>query len=243
MSRSLARFVDILDCFSAQRPSASMTEIAELTGLDKSTAHRLLSAMEAAQILRRDAGSKRYALGAKIMEWGATAVEGIDLHSLADPWLRRLNQETQQTVELYLRDHDQRIRIAGYESPQPIRLVHPIGFTLPITRGAGGKVTLAALPAPESRALIEADDELPPAERELLISELLAVRKRGYAVDVTYQMPGALSLAAAIRDRAGTPVATIVVSWLSTPNDHHFVEQFAESVLAAAHEISQAFGA
>lgn len=243
MSRSLNRIVDILNCFSVQRPSFSLTEIAHLTGLDKSTAHRILSSMEASGVLRRDAGSKQYALGAKIMEWGRIAVECIDLHALADPVLRRLNLDTQQTVELYLRDRDRRIRVAGYDSPRPIRLVHPVGFTLPITRGAGGKATLAALPEAEAVALIAADRDLSVMEREGLLADLPATRERGYVVDVTQQMPGALSMAAAVCDRTGMPVATIVISWPSGPHDDEYVVCYADLLVPASRELSRALGA
>jgi DNA-binding IclR family transcriptional regulator len=235
--------VDILDCFTAQQSSLQLAEIAGMSGLDPATTLRFLRALEDERLVRRDPQSKRYALGAKLVQWGALALDSFDLRAVADPILRCLNAATQETVALFLRDGDRRVCVMTYESPHAIRHVLPVGAQLRITQAAGGRAALAALPPDEAAALIDADAQLTACERRAIHEELPLIRARGYAFGIRLMTPSAWSLAAPIFDRNAAAFATLVISGPESRIDAAVVEQYVGHLLPAAAELSRALGA
>jgi DNA-binding IclR family transcriptional regulator len=243
MSQALDRFVAILNVFSAQRPSVSLAEVTVATGLDKSTVHRLLGALDGHQLVHRDPVTKRYRLGSALLIWGALAAESIDVRQAADPVMRRLHAETQETIALFIRDGARRICIASYASPEPIRHVLPVGTSMPVTRAAGGQVTLAAMPEDEARALLVADADLTDEGRERILAELPDVRARGWAFSLRHFTANSWSVAAPVYDHNGALAATLIVSGPIGRLSDEAIERYTRQLVPAAREVSTALGA
>lgn len=165
MSRALRRIVGILDRFSAQRTSLSPAEVADLAGPGRATAFRFLGAREQEHLVRRDQVTTCYALGSKLMRWGAMALGSVDARAAADPIMYRLNRETEETIGLNIRDGNQRICVATYESRHPVRYVLLLGNTPRIAQAAGDHAMLAARPEVEATMLVESDPLLGDADR------------------------------------------------------------------------------
>jgi DNA-binding IclR family transcriptional regulator len=68
--QALERALDILDCFSFQKRELSLSEVVYLTGLNKTTAKRLISNLTARGYLQQDPQSKTYQLGMRLFELG-----------------------------------------------------------------------------------------------------------------------------------------------------------------------------
>ena len=243
MIRALDRVSTILDCFSQSGPSLSAAEIADRSGLDRATTLRFLRAMEQRRMVRRDPFTKRYSPGSRLIQWGMVAASSIDVRIVAEPVMQRLNEQTGETIALYVRAGDRRVCVASRESPHEIRHVLPIGNTLRMAEAAGGHAMLAALPETEARQLIADDPELTESERELLPRELLAIRERGYALGIRLMTPHAWSMGAPILDRTGGPVAVLVISGPDVRISDEIAEQHGKLLVPAAREISEALGA
>jgi IclR family transcriptional regulator, KDG regulon repressor len=243
MSRSLERITAILDCFADSRTGLTAAEIADQSGLDRATALRFLGAMEEHRMVRRDPFSKRYSPGPRLIQWGTVATESIDVRIIAEPILQRLNRETEETIALYVRDGDRRICVATRQSPHEIRHVLYVGNTLRMAQAAGGHVILAGMPDEEARAILERDECLSESERVCLLNEIPRIRERGYAIGVRMMTPHAWSIAAPIFDRAGEPIATLVVSGPDVRINDEIAERHARHLVPAAQEISEALGA
>src|SRR5439155_23359084 len=78
--KSLLKVVSILEAFSTARRAMSLAEIAETSGLPRSTAHRLAASMRELGLLDQDGQRDRYRLGIKLFELGNTALANMDLH-------------------------------------------------------------------------------------------------------------------------------------------------------------------
>ena len=101
------RAVEILNCFSFDHPNLSVTEIAARTGLHKSTAHRILMALEYNGLIRQTPETGHYHLGVKLFGLGNQAVARLSLRDAAKPYLIRLMEETKETVHLAVLDEGQ----------------------------------------------------------------------------------------------------------------------------------------
>lgn len=243
MTRTLDRIVDIIDCFSRDRTNASLAEIAELTGLDRATTHRFLSSLERRRVLRRDPETKRFSLGSKLIQWGALAIDGIDVRAAAAGTMRRLQQETGETVALYVCDGTERTCVATLESSERIRHVLPLGSRLRLTQAAGGRALLAAMQPDAARQIIADATDLTRAEREDILRDLPVIRERGYAVGVRLMTPHAWSIAAPIIDRSGEPVAALIIAGPDSQLTEELIDRHGALLRSAAVEVSGTIGA
>src|SRR5215211_9534250 len=92
----------VLDLFTLERPSWSVTEIARELDLPTATAHRIVRALEDRSYLARS--DMRYRLGYATLELGRRAVASVDLRTRLGPVLRELAQAAGETALLTVYD-------------------------------------------------------------------------------------------------------------------------------------------
>lgn len=209
--RAVERALDILLCFTTDS-DLPMTEIAERVGLHKSTVHRMLATLEDKGFLERDRSSERYRLGMRIWELSAHRSRSGDPAVICLPEMERLRDTLGETVSLYVRDGNERIRIQAVQSNQAIRRVAPVGVRLPLYVGASSKV-LIAFAEPSLAQLMMAAESLPPSiDAQSFREQLEEIRRNGYATSMEEREPGAAAVSAPVFDRSGRLAAALSVS-------------------------------
>jgi DNA-binding IclR family transcriptional regulator len=213
--------------FLAEGGSASLAEVVEGTGLPRSTAYRLLSALEAHHLVGRWDG--RYSLGLRLLGWGNRAV-GLDLTAAARPVLAALSNETGESTQLYVREGDSRVCVASVErAGGGLRDTVPVGAVLPLGRGSGGKVLLAWAEDEERLSGMDA-------------AELVGIRSQGWAESVAEREVGVASVSAPVFGPEGRLRAAVCASGPISRLGERPGERLAEPVVAAAREIEGALG-
>ncbi len=168
----------------------TLRSLAEVSGLPRPTAHRLLVALESHGMVARDAGGGAFRLGPRLTELAARAGGGLELGSLAAPLLGRLHERTGESVQLYVRSGDRRLCIAARDASTGLRDSVPVGALLPLDAGSGGKVLLAWSDDAERFPAVPA-------------AELAAVRRRGWAASIAEREAGVASVSAPVLAGAG----------------------------------------
>src|SRR5258708_38600762 len=144
--KSLPKVVSILDAFSTSRRSMSLAEIADATGLPRSTAHRLAASMRELGLLDQDWHRDRYRLGIKLFGFGTTALANMDLHREAHPFVDALSRISGQPVNLAMFDGRQAVVTHRVSAPSgtPLTLIEaaPVHCT-----GTGKAILAFQLPA------------------------------------------------------------------------------------------------
>ncbi|MBM7567995.1 IclR family transcriptional regulator [Paenibacillus sacheonensis] len=234
--RAVERALDLLLCFTTRREWA-MTELAEQVGLHKSTVHRMLATLEQRGFVARDSASDRYRLGLRIWELSANMSGADDPAVIGLPEMERLRDLLGETVSLYLRDGNERIRIQAVQSIQAIRRVAPIGARLPLYVGASSKVLIAF----EEPAVVEEllqDESWPPAfDRKQYREQFGEWRRLGYATSVEEREQGAAAVAAPIFSRMGKLVAALSVSGPANRLTPEKMREQAPAVMEAANRL------
>lgn len=128
----LDKVLRLLDVVEYSQP-ISLQELVDLIGLPRTTAYRLLTALEAHGFIRRDDGG-RYITGSRF----ATA----SLLQVTPPILSALTTETGESTQLFVRRGNQRLCLVSIESPAELRTIVPVGALLPLDKGSGGRVLL-----------------------------------------------------------------------------------------------------
>lgn len=126
---------------SVERRPCSLAEVVAATGLSRPTAHRLAVALEAHGLLRRD-GDGRFCLGLRLIALGHEAAEALPVWAAARPTLAWLLGETEESVQLFVRDGAERVCVESLESTRELRTIVPVGARLPLTAGSAARVLL-----------------------------------------------------------------------------------------------------
>jgi IclR family transcriptional regulator, acetate operon repressor len=184
-------------------------------GIARSTAHRLLS-----MLVYRDFAVKtddhRYlpgpALSAPPLRPGPTQ----RLRRALRPHMTALRDRVEETVNLTVRRGAQSRFLDTVECRQLLRVTDRQGMILPAWQTSGGKVLLAELPDAQLTAVLRGappgPGDMTDAGRRALVSELRAVRERGYAENIEESESGVCAIGMCVRDRAGEAVAALSVS-------------------------------
>ncbi|MCM3784895.1 IclR family transcriptional regulator [Neobacillus mesonae] len=209
--RAVERALDILLCFTEQS-DLGLTEISSRIGLHKSTVHRLLTTLEDKGFVVRNPSTEKYRLGIRIWELAAHMSQSDDPAVLLLPAMERLRDRLGETISLYLKDGNERIRVQAVQSNQAIRRVAPVGVRLPLSVGASSKVLVAFASKEEQEQLMRAFDPQLSVDQDTYLAQLQEIREMGYATSYEEREPGAAAVSAPIFDRKGNVAAALSLS-------------------------------
>jgi PcaR/PcaU/PobR family beta-ketoadipate pathway transcriptional regulator len=244
----LLRGLNILALFARENPTLSLTEIASITGLNKTTVFRLLNTLEEAGYLLRDLGTKRYRPGIKVLKLGFTAITSLDFRQVAHPYLEQLSQQVNETVSMSILDAMEVVYIDRVRNQQIMGVVLGLGSRLPAHCSAMGKVMLAHLNPNELNLRLEMGNLTTLTPKSLsspqsLVTELAHVRQLGYAINDEEIEIGLRAVAAPILDHTNLVIAAINITGLAARISlERLSGELALAVCQTAHQISQALG-
>ena len=238
--RAVERALDILLCFRHGR-EWGLTELSQRVGLHKSTAHRLLATLEAKGFVVRDEATEKYRLGLSLLELSAHLTMD-DLSTVLLGEMEKLRDRLGETISLYVRDGNERVRIQAVQSTQAIRRVAPVGARMPLFVGASSKVLLAYA-EPEVREAVLDDPSWPASlDREAFVRQLEDIARAGYATSIEEREPGAAAVAAPIFNRSGRLVAALAVSGPANRLTPAVMRKYAPMVMEAARRMGTMLG-
>lgn len=244
--RAVARAVDLLTALAASESILSIAELAERLGLHKSTVHRLLVTLERGGLVEQDATTGRYRLGLKLFELGSIVGRRLEIRHEAMPYLRKLSEETGQTVHLVLPAGYDAIYVEKVENPRSIVTYSQIGRKLPLHATAAGKVLLAALPGAEQEQILKRG--LPAftphtiTDPVVLREHLSRVSKQGYALDNEELEIGLRCVAAPVCRSDGKVIASVSLSGLTVTVTPERLPELISAVKETAAAISRRLG-
>ena len=126
------RLFQVIERLAENGPMGIMDLSAEL-GFHKSTTHRLVTSLQYMGYIRQDEESLKYALSLKFLEIGSKILEQTNMASLIHPSLKKLSEQTGETVHLVRREGTEAVYIDKVESNvSSIRMVSRVGSRIPL---------------------------------------------------------------------------------------------------------------
>lgn len=183
-----------------------LVQLQGATGLPRATAHRLASALEAHGLLRRDVEG-RFELGHGLVALGQLALVRFPLIDVVRPVATRLRDTTGESVQLFVREGNQRRCVLSLESSHGLRWIVPEGSLLPLDVGSSGRLLTGAVP------------------------------EVGWLQSVGEREAGAASVSAPILSGGGALVGVLSVSGPVARLTDQPGDRFGDAVLAAANSI------
>jgi IclR family acetate operon transcriptional repressor len=224
-----------------------IADIAQATGLHKSTVHRILQDFARLGFARATERGT-YQGGARILGLAGRVLARTDAAERARPVLTALQEGCGGTVHLAMLDGDEAVYVVKVEGSKPYRMASRVGMAMPLHCTAIGKAMLAALPEPEVRALLLRAPMPARTPRTLtdpatLLERLPEVRARGWSVDDEENEAGVRCVGAAVHDHTRRVVGAVSVSQLTNDPESGKPEEIGPRVAEAALAISRALGA
>jgi len=133
----------LLDFFSTRRPTIGLSEFAKLSGYNKATTLRFLSALESKGFVEQDEETRVYKLGPAFLRFSQLREASFPLAEAVKVVLRDLNAATDETALASVISGDRLASIGLVESHRANRVIIEPGISLPFHATASGLAYLA----------------------------------------------------------------------------------------------------
>jgi DNA-binding IclR family transcriptional regulator len=239
----IERMMSLLDALAGYPDPVSLKELSKVTGLHPSTTHRILNDMVSTRFVERSEPGT-YRLGMRLLELGNIVKSRLNVREAAVEPMRKLHQQTQQAVNLSVRQGDEIVYIdRAFSERSGMQVVRAIGGRAPLHLTSTGKLFLSVdepetVQAYATRTGLAGHNRNSITDLKKLQHELQQVRSRGYARDNEELELGVRCMAAGIKDDSGKLIAGLSIS---APADR-LLEEWLEPLIATANQISAMLG-
>lgn len=244
--QSVDRAISVLEIL-AHHGEAGVSEVAAEIDVHKSTAFRLLGALEARGLVEQAGERGKYRLGFGIVRLSASVTGRIDITQQSRPVCERLAEELGETVNIAVLQEHFAINLYQVRGPGAVAAQNWVGQLTPSYATSSGKILLAHLPA-EERAALLAETSLKKvtphtiSAKTKLEKHLTEARRRGYAWSLEELEVGLHAMAAPIRNRYGDVVAAVSASGPAYRLTEERLHELSELLVKGAEEISHRIG-
>lgn len=246
ISSTALKALRVLESVAAAPQPVSLSDVAEVLALDKSTTYRMLNTLVGAGYVVRDDVSKRYSLSYKVVALSRNLLAENETSRLSRQVLEKLTAATGETVHLNVLDGRQTVVIQKVKGTQLVAVDFEIGDRSELYCTSIGKALLAfqdvrlieeviaaGLPRRASNTITD-----PAAFRQ----ELHRIRSQGYALDDREFSDSMRCIAAPVFEAGGRVRMGISISGPDTRFTLDKLEELKGPLLAAAWTLSERLG-
>ncbi|WP_340374454.1 IclR family transcriptional regulator [Streptomyces sp. SS7] len=244
--QSVDRAVSVLEIL-AQRGEAGVSEVAAEIDVHKSTAFRLLGALEARGLVEQTAERGKYRLGFGLVRLAGAVTGRLDITQQGRVVCERLSDRIGETVHIAVLQEHYAVNLHQVRGPGAVGTHNWVGQLTPLHATSSGKILLAHLP-PQARAEVLTASglrKLTPhtlTVRSKLEKNLTEALDRGYAMTLEELEIGLHAMAAPIRSRDGEVVAALSASGPAYRFTETRMRELAPLLVEGAAEISRRMG-
>jgi IclR family KDG regulon transcriptional repressor len=216
LGRNIRRVLELLALLQAADRPLRVRDLADGLGIPRSTAYQIVNVLRDAEYIEQSGEVGGYRLGQQLYLLGMAYRERVDLLKDGAKVLEALRDQTGETVQLCVLDHERILVLMKLDGKQPIRIISKVGTRVPVNWGASGRLLVSDLPDKELRRLLAATvTPLPqrssPVDIAALIAQIRRFRAQGYAIEINEANEHAGCVAAPVLDINGCCIATLSI--------------------------------
>ncbi len=195
----------------------SLTQISQRLGVHISTAHRLATTAMYCGYVEQNPETDKYRLGLKCLQLANALLQQLDLRRIARPFMEKLAEESDETVNICVLDDGEVVYIDKAEGGASLRLFSRIGKRAPAHATAAGKMLLAHLAPADVEAILKEHGMAALTPQTItafdeLSAQLQEIRRLGYSLDDEECEEGARCVAAPLYDHTQRVIAALSIS-------------------------------
>jgi IclR family transcriptional regulator, pca regulon regulatory protein len=213
--QSFERGLAVIRAFGPERPSLTLSEVAQHTGMTRAAARRFLLTLRSLGYVHFD--GRTFSLRPRVLELGYAYLSSLPLGELAAPHMRALVEQLHESSSVSVLDDDEIVYVARVPTKRIMSINLVVGTRLPAHATSMGRVLLAALAPADLDAYLGRATLDPITERTVtdpveLRRILDKVRAQGFALVDQELEQGVRSVAAPLHDAGGAVIASLNVS-------------------------------
>lgn len=244
-SKTLQKGLSILSLFDRDNTRLSLSQISRMTGINKTSAYRLVNTLISLGYINKNSRSKALRLGVNSLMLGYNFLHGFELLQAAKPLIDEAFSKWKMTIDSAVLSGYQLLALYRREAPGTVFFRHPL-TSRDFHARAMGKAVLSQLSAEELDKIFETTplSSITPktiTDRKQLAVELELVRSKGYSVNNEEYFPGLVSIGAPLMNyRNGRVLGAISFDFASAEAPLNLIERKYSSVLVKlAKDISE----
>jgi IclR family KDG regulon transcriptional repressor len=244
MNKTVVKTLELLQLFTT-RERLTLQEMVQLTKLPKTSLFRMVQSLVATGFLKKE--GEAYELGLSLLQFGHLVSERLDVRKVALPIMKQLKEETNEAVNLVIKDGDEAIYVEKVETSEPIQVYTKVGRRAPLYAGACPRVLLTFMPAKEQERYLERVELVPIASKTIVDRDQLKkvidqAKQKGYTVSHSELADYSSAVAVPIFNHEREVVAGLSVVGPENRFQSSYIEQLVPKMKQAANSISKALG-
>jgi IclR family transcriptional regulator, acetate operon repressor len=215
---TIDKVVGILRFISAQGTKWSIRDLSSALHIPRTSVHRIFKLLTNHGILVFDPKTKIYHWGPEMIRIARAVYQNTEMRGLAQPILREIVDQCNETATLALYDRPTRqiIFVDQVQCEQSILYKTPIGIRLPIHAGASGKAIMAFLPEEDIEGIIASGlqrvTDRTVVDPKCLKKQLSEIRRKGFAISRGERSPETVAIACPIFDFNSGVLGSVLVT-------------------------------
>ncbi|BAQ11164.1 transcriptional regulator [Bacillus sp. OxB-1] len=240
--QSLERGLLVIQAFSHEHPTLTVTDAAKITGLSRPAVRRILLTLESLGFATSEEG--HFSLTARVLSLGYSYLSSKNIWEIVHPHMRKLVEQTGESTSISVLDGTDIIYVARIPTKRIMTISLEVGSKLPAYATSMGQVLLAYLSEEEKEQFfkeihLQSFTKQTVVDPDSLRARLERIKKDGWVLVEQQLEEGLSSLAAPIRNHEGKTVAAInISSHADRINSELIEEKFLPLLLQAADHIS-----
>lgn len=209
---SLIKSLNILE-YLLEHGEMSILELSNLSGMGKSTVHRILGTFKTMDYVEQNKENNKYYATLKIFELGNKVANRIPLRKIARPYIEELYEKCHETVNLGIVDKNEVVFLDKIVTAEPLRIELEVGKRVPAYCSALGKAVMAFKEDLDvSQFTFNKVTSNTIDSKEKLLKDFEDIRRKGYSLDDEEYIEGLICVAVPIKDQLNNPVAAISIA-------------------------------
>jgi len=239
---SVERAFSLLEILVDNGLELGIAELCRKTYLPKGTIHRLLGTLKNIGYIEQNPQNRKYRLTLKMLKLGTSMVDNIGLSQVI-PYMKKLSQKFNETVNLAILDEDEILYIYGVGGDNSLKLDLKVGSHQPAYCAALGRVLLASLSEKEiddylQRVKLKSYTSNTITNKAKLKKELKLIKKRGYCFIKEEYMLGVFCVAVPLKDNRGNVCAGLSFSIPTARYNENNLSLMVDSLISTAKKIT-----
>ena len=240
--KSLYKAVKLLDFFTPDTPERSLKELADLSGMLKSSVYNVMQTLMLCGVIEKGGGAGRYRLGIKLLEFTNVLMSNNEARKIIRPFIEALAEECNETVYYGIPAGSEVVYIDSANPPKGMPFARTVvGIKAELYCTGIGKAMLAFLGDDFVQTVIDnglkAYTPYTITNPNALLHDLEETRKRGYSIDNMEHEYGIRCVGVPLRNRFNRIVGALSISGPSLRIMDDKLTAFAASLLRMANEI------
>lgn len=239
---SLEKALEMFMVFTEEPYHLTVRDVAEKTGMNRTTVYRNLTTLENAGLLIRNEDNKKYSLGPLTYRMGSLYLSNASYEESVLDILGKIGAETKESVGIARREGDKIISIYSVERHQAVKMKDLPGTFYPINKGTYGKCLMAYRDPPVTREMLEkmTFEKITPntlTTPDEILAEYEKIRQQGYVISMEETYNHITGVGVPLRGSDGKIRNVVAVSFIMQEGHMDKIEQIKQVLFKYKEEL------